>query len=237
MNERPRAMSQTRVVFERLRTAIVDGRLLPGSKLNIAALAEEIEVSAGAVREGLAMLEAEALVVSEPARGYRVSPVSAVELQDLVNARIEIEKLCLVEAIRHGDLAWEGGVVAASHRLSRIAERDADLPDRVNPEWAASHAEFHRALVAGCPNQWLLRMHEMLYQQSERYRQLSVPLAKLKRDVKAEHQALVDAVLNKDIRVAQELIEKHLGLTAQMLLNSPYLALSPAETQAQSPNG
>lgn len=237
MSERPKAMSQTRVVFEHLRTAIVDGLLLPGSKLNITALAEEIGVSAGAVREGLAMLEAEALVVSEPARGYRVSPVSAVELQDLVNARIEIEKLCLVEAIRHGDLAWEGGVVAASHRLSRIAERDAALPDRVNPEWAASHAEFHRALVAGCPNQWLLRMHEMLYQQSERYRQLSVPLAKVKRDVKAEHQALVDAVLGKDIRLVQELIEKHLGLTAQMLLNSPHLALSPAEIQAQGMNG
>ena len=41
-SERPRGMSQTRLVFERLRTAIVEGRLLPSSKLNIAALAEEL---------------------------------------------------------------------------------------------------------------------------------------------------------------------------------------------------
>ena len=92
MNEKTKGMSQTRQVFTELRAAIVGGRMLPGSKLNIAALADELDVSAGAVREGLAMLEAEALVVSEPARGYRVSPISETDLEELVKARIEIEK-------------------------------------------------------------------------------------------------------------------------------------------------
>jgi 3-hydroxy-D-aspartate aldolase len=178
MNEKTKGMSQTRQVFAELRTAIVGGRLLPGSKLNIAALAEELDVSAGAVREGLAMLEAEALVVSEPSRGYRVSPISPEDLDELIGARIEIEKLCLAEAIRHGDLAWEGSVVSAHHRLSRLAERDAAMPTVLSAEWTSSHADFHNALVSGCPNSWLLRMHQMLYQQSERYRQLSAPLGK-----------------------------------------------------------
>ena len=225
---RPKGMSQTRLVFEHLRTAIVGGRLLPGAKLNIAALAEEIEVSAGAVREGLAMLEAEALVVSEPARGYRVSPVSAVDLQDLVDARIEIEKLCVAEAIRHGDLAWEGAIVSAFHRLTRVAERDAQRPDHLNQEWAAVHADFHRALVSGCPNLWLLRLHDMLYQQSERYRQLSAPMAVVDRNVEAEHQGIVDAVLNRDIQAAQQRISVHLATTAKLLLSSPHLMVSPA---------
>ncbi len=225
MSERTKGMSQTRLVFERMRASIVGGRLLPGSKLNIAALAEEIGVSAGAVREGLAMLEAEALVVSEPARGYRVSPVSAVELRDLVKARIEVEKLCLAEAIRHGDLAWEGGIVSAFHRLTRVAERDEKHPTQLNGEWAAVHADFHRALVSGCPNQWLMRMHDMLYQQSERYRQLSAPLATVDRDVLSEHQAIVDAVLNRDIQAAQECMAEHLQATARMLLTSPKLSV------------
>jgi GntR family carbon starvation induced transcriptional regulator len=228
MNGRRKGMSQTRQVFERLRTAIVGGRLLPDSKLNIAALAEDIAVSAGAVREALAMLEAEALVVSEPARGYRVSPVSAVELQDLVKARIEVEKLCLAEAIRHGDLAWEGAIVSAFHRLTRVAERDAKQPKQLSEAWAAVHADFHRALVSGCPNQWLLRLHDMLYQQSERYRQLSAPLAAQDRDVLSEHQAIVDAVLNRDIQAAQERIAEHLQATARLLLASPRLALHAA---------
>ena len=218
MNERAKGMSQTRQVFGELRTAIVGGRLLPGAKLNIAGLAETLNVSAGAVREGLAMLEAEALVVSEPARGYRVSPVSEVELEDLVKARIEIEKLCIAEAIRHGDLAWEGSVVAAHHRLSRLDERDKQTPAVLSTEWTESHAQLHHALVAGCPNQWLLRMHQTLYQQSERYRQLSAPLATRKRNVKAEHQALVDAVLERDVQRAQTLIAEHLQTTGRVLL-------------------
>lgn len=218
MNEKTKGISQTRQVFAELRTAIVGGRLLPGSKLNIAALAEELDVSAGAVREGLAMLEAEALVVSEPARGYRVSPISPEDLEELVKARIEIEKLCLAEAIRHGDLAWEGSVVSAHHRLSRLAERDAAMPTVLSTEWTSSHAEFHNALVSGCPNGWLLRMHQMLYQQSERYRQLSAPLAKEARDVGAEHQALLDAVLNRDIQAAQTLMGEHLQTTGRVLM-------------------
>ncbi|MEZ2297327.1 GntR family transcriptional regulator [Variovorax sp. RCC_210] len=228
MNEKTKGPSQTRQVFAELRTAIVGGRLLPGSKLNIAALAEELDVSAGAVREGLAMLEAESLVVSEPSRGYRVSPISPEDLEELVKARIEIEKLCLAEAIRHGDLAWEGSVVSAHHRLSRQAERDAAMPTVLSAEWTSSHADFHNALVSGCPNSWLLRMHQMLYQQSERYRQLSAPLGKESRDVGAEHQALLDAVLNRDIQAAQVLMAEHLQTTGRLLM-SALKASVPAE--------
>lgn len=225
LNERMKGLSQTRLVFEYLRSAIIGGRLLPGSKLNIAALAEEIEVSAGAVREGLAMLEAESLVVSEPARGYRVSPVSMAELQDLVKARVEIEKLCLAEAVRHGDLAWEGEVVSAFHRLNRIAERDPAYPDLLNDEWVRAHRDFHRALVSGCPNQWLLRLHDMLFQQSERYRQLATPVTMAERDVHAEHQAIVNAVLGRDIEAAQQNIADHLQTTGKWLFKSSKLTI------------
>jgi GntR family carbon starvation induced transcriptional regulator len=220
-----RAKSQTRQVFERLRSDIITGKLLPDVKLNIAALAESLAVSAGAVREGLAMLEAESLVVSEPARGYRVSPVSVVELQDLVNARIEVEKLCIAEAIRHGGLQWEGAVVASYHRLSRISELDEAESAYVNPAWASAHGEFHRALISGCPNTWLRRLHETLYQQSERYRQLSAPLNTGERNVSAEHKAMLDAVLTHDVFQAQELMTQHLNATAKLLLKSPGLAV------------
>jgi len=159
----------------------------------------------------------------EPARGYRVSPVSALDLRNLVEARIQVEQLCLAEAIRHGDLAWEGRIVSALHRLTRIAEREAGQPRHLNREWAANHGEFHHALVSGCPNEWLLKMHQMLYQQSERYRFLTAPLAATERDVKAEHQAIVDAVLGRDIPTAQALIARHLDHTAQLLLDSPDL--------------
>jgi GntR family transcriptional regulator, carbon starvation induced regulator len=219
MAERQMSAGQARHVFEILRTRIVDGTAEPEARVNIALLAEEFAVSPGAVREALAMLEAEAWVVSEPAKGYRVSPVSEKALRDLVQARIEIEKLCLTEAIQHGDLAWEGAIVASFHHLSRVPERDSEISGKLNVEWVKSHAAFHNALVAGCPNDWLLRLHRMLYQQSERYRYLSVRVPNSKdRDVLSEHRALAEAVLNRDAEAAMRHIASHLQETANRVL-------------------
>ncbi len=67
-------------------------------------------------------------------------------------------------------------------------------------------------------------MHQMLYQQSERYRQLSAPLGATERDVLGEHQGLVNAVLNRDIATAQALIAQHLRTTAERVLSVPQLA-------------
>jgi DNA-binding GntR family transcriptional regulator len=197
---------------------------MPGRKLNIAACSHLQGVSPGAVREALAMLESEGLVVSEPQRGYRVSPISLDDMVQLVKARIDIEKLCLAEAIRHGDIEWESSIVAAFHRLSRVTQLDAADNKHLSPEWTAAHADFHKAIVAGCPNPWLLRMQTMLYQQSERYRQLSVPMAPVERDIHSEHKAILDALLRRDIEAVQKLITSHLQTTADMLLTSPVFA-------------
>lgn len=221
-NGKPILMNN-RLAYERMHADILSGRLLPGAKLNIAALAMENGVSAGAVREALAMLEADALVVSAPQRGYRVTAVSEEDLTQLVKARVQIEKLCLAEAIEQGDLAWEASLVAAFHRLTRLNERDQDDSKRLSPSWSEAHAQFHQAMVAGCPNVWLRRMHTMLYHQSERYRQLSVPLAVVDRDVQGEHEALLDALLRRDSADAQALIAQHLEKTASLLLASPLL--------------
>ena len=222
---RTKGVTQTRFVCERVREQILSCRRLPGAKLNIAALAGELHVSPGAVREALAMLESEAFVVSQPQRGYRVSPISIRSLKDLLEARIQIDSLCLSESIRHGDVEWESRIAAAWHRLSRVRERDDH--GLLNERWIEAHAEFHRALMAACPNEWLLRLREMLYHQSERYRRLTAPLVKTGRNVEGEHRELSDAVLQRDVRKALRLLNAHLQATARGLLRSPLLATDP----------
>ncbi len=229
--ESSKAPTQTRSAYEHLRGEILGGRLRPGHKLAVVALAANCDVSPGAIREALAMLEADSLVISTPQRGFRVSPASTRDLMHLSRARIEIEKICLAEAIASGDLNWESRVVASFHHLSRLpAQLDSHPQD---PAWIAAHAEFHRALVAGCPNPWLLKMHQMLYEHTERYRQLAAPLqSNSRRDVATEHQALLNAVLSKDIALAQTLIGAHLQTTVDLLLSSPNAHLlreEPAE--------
>jgi DNA-binding GntR family transcriptional regulator len=168
------------------------------------------------------MLQTEALVVAEAQRGFHVSPVSEKELRSITQARIEVEKWCLASAIAHGDLDWESRVVAAMHRLSHFGQ--AHPTGEHQEKWAQEHAEFHHALASGCDNEWLLRMRATLYEQSERYRWLSVSPQSQERDVLGEHQSLMAFTLKRDTAGATAVLERHLNETAQRLLASGFLA-------------
>lgn len=219
----PNKRTQAETACDLIRTEILDGRLPPGAKLNIKALEERFELSLGAVREALSRLGAEGMVIGESHRGYRVSPVSKNELLDLTRARIELECLCLGQAMRHGDVEWETRIVAAAHRMERLESQASDLEVRSTKTWNDAHGEFHEALVSACPNQWLLRMRQMLYEQSERYRRLSVPLSTDERNVPDEHRQITEAALRRDQASAYQAVEKHLFATAQIILRSPLL--------------
>ena len=214
----PAGATQSQRVYRLLRDEILVCGLAPGSKLNIAHLAKGHDASLGSVREALAMLEKEGLVVFEPQKGYAVTPVSSADLLDITLARIEIEKACLASSIAHGDIEWESSLVASFHRMSRIGTK-ADVLHHADTGWIDAHGGFHAALVAACRSQRLLVMRALLYEQSERYRRLSVSFS-VERDVETEHRALLEAALDRDTAKAQQLIEAHIKGTAEALIDA-----------------
>ncbi len=212
--------NMTQGAYDDLRAELLTCRIMPGSRLKIQELCERFSVSLGAIREALSRLSSEGLVVAEPQRGFRATPISAADLQDLTMTRVELDQICLRRAIALGTVEWEARLVAAAHRLGRTAERAAEDPARSNDEWAEAHAAFHLALIDGCASPWLIHLHSQLYAQSERYRRLSVPLADGKRDVGREHQDLVDAVLARDAELAVKLLTEHSNATTRILLQA-----------------
>jgi DNA-binding GntR family transcriptional regulator len=215
-----RGASLTQVAYERIRSDLLACRLKPGERLRINDLCSALDVSLSAVREALSRLSAEGLVVAEPQRGFRVAPISGAELRDMTAVRIEIEAKCLARAITAGDIAWEERVVAAHHRLVRTPEREAGDADRLSDDWSDAHAGFHRALVAACDSPILLELREILYARSERYRRLSVPLSRNTRVIKREHEDIMQAVLARDSDRAVALLETHLQLTSDYVLDA-----------------
>lgn len=219
--------SLTQDAYERLRADLLACRLRPGVRLKISELCQTLSVSLSAVREALSRLTSEGLVVAEPQRGFRVAPISAEELRDLTAVRAQIEGMCLERAIAVGDVDWESRLVAAFHRLSRTPEREPGDPQRMNEAWSAAHAAYHEALVGACDSPWLLRLRALLYAQSERYRRLSVPLAKIARDLNREHQDIMEAALARDAERARTLMTQHITLTTCVLLEQSWLAEAP----------
>jgi GntR family transcriptional regulator, carbon starvation induced regulator len=219
-------LTQADAVRHGIRTEILQGSLRPGEKLNIKAQEQRFGVSLGAIREALSGLVAEGLVVVEAHRGYHVMPVSREDLLDMTETRVEIESLCLRKAIELGDVEWESRIVAAGHRLDRLWD-SPNLADTLRgPAWSQAHGEFHRALAAGCASPWLMKVRELLFAQSERYRLISVQVdydPNELRDVRREHRELMDVALRRDVRKAMELIRDHLMRTTKTVLRSPLL--------------
>lgn len=221
--ERPRSL--TSAVQERLRADILSTRLLPGQKLHIAGLAKQFSVSLAAVREALSRLVADGLVQASDQRGFRVSPVSLADLIDVTRTRIDIEGLALRRSIEFGDQAWLDMVQAAHERLRAVPYRYPDEPGVHYEEWVVRHRAFHRALVNACGSQWLLGFRDVLHEQSERYRRLSISDPAMARDVEAEHAAIVEAVMRRDAEAAVDALAGHFSTTMHFVeQNAPKIA-------------
>ncbi|ADI04435.1 transcriptional regulator, GntR family protein [Streptomyces bingchenggensis BCW-1] len=89
-------------VFQALMTLLMDHDLEPGTKLSIAGLARQLDVSQTPVREALARCESEGLVVRRPNAGYLVAPLlGRTGLDDLYDIRLLLEPAA-AENARHG---------------------------------------------------------------------------------------------------------------------------------------
>jgi DNA-binding GntR family transcriptional regulator len=222
-DDRPRSL--TSAVQERLRADILSTRLLPGQKLHIAGLAKQFSVSLAAVREALSRLVADGLVQASDQRGFRVSPVSLADLADVTRTRVDIEGLALRRSIAQGDQAWLDHVKTSHDRLRAVPYRYPDEPGVHYDEWVVRHGVFHRALVAACGSQWLLGFRDVLHEQSERYRRLSIRDVTRTRDVEAEHAAIVEAVIRRDADAAVDALARHFNVTMRFVeQNAPEIA-------------
>jgi len=206
------ARSLTESAYLRLRRDIIEGRHSPGEKLRIEHLKDVYQVSAGTLREALALLVSDSLVISQAQRGFRVAPMSLDDLIDITRTRTLLECAALRESIQLGDDEWEARVVSSYHKLSRAEARLASDIVKTFTEWEQRNQEFHEALVSACPSPWILRFRALLYQQSHRYRWISAVRTEVSGAVHEQHQMIYEATLRRDVEHADQVLSEHLQL-------------------------
>jgi DNA-binding GntR family transcriptional regulator len=143
------AQTHTVRVQEALRTAILEGRLEPGTRLRAETLADRLRSSRTPVREALLLLAQEGLVEIEPRRGATVRTFDAADLADLYEVRGLIEPhAAALAAQRTGEA-----------QLARLTEihQDSLTHDAADEDSVAAlvglNEQFHRVIVeaAGSP--------------------------------------------------------------------------------------
>jgi DNA-binding GntR family transcriptional regulator len=207
-------------VYARLRADVLSCRYQPGERLLIGPLSKGFAVSAIAVREALSRLVADGLVVVEDQRGFRVSPLSLADLHDVTHTRIELECLALRRSIARGNQAWRSTLETAWKDLE-AAPHLAPGEDHLHHEiWSRMHARFHAALVAACGLDWLLRFRTILFEQSDRYRRISLAVTPAGRDTRAEHRAIFEATMDGDAETAAERLALHFERTAKAIMGA-----------------
>jgi GntR family transcriptional regulator, carbon starvation induced regulator len=195
----------TQSVYAQLRADILSGRMRPGEKIR-----------AAAVRK-LNRLLAEGFVALEEQKGFRVAPVSAEELKELVKTRCWIDGLAIRESIEQFDLAWEENLILALHHLSRTHRGESGQSE--NSEWESRHKDFHLALIGGCGSRWIKRISSQLFDAADRYRLLALEQV-LERNELQEHRDLVDACINRDADRAIALLDHHYTQTFEAIANT-----------------
>jgi DNA-binding GntR family transcriptional regulator len=190
-----------------LREDILAGVILPGTKLQVRELCNRFGMSVSPVREALNQLAAHGLVQHSEQRGFTVASMDVADLTDLTLARVALNEIAVRDAIAHGDAKWEEDVLLAHHRLSRM-ERSAN-----SAEWETLHRRFHQALIAACRSKRIITYCEQLFDMADRYRIVSRLKSSKPRDINAEHEGIMHAVMTRNADEAARLLREHVETT------------------------
>ena len=176
----------------------------PDERLNIDALARTLGVSPTPVREALARMEAEDLVVKEPRRSYAVAPLIGLDdLRALIDFRLLIEPAAAATAAlkAHPDQA---AALRTFARSGGAGDNDATA-NRLDMIYDAS---FHDQIAELGGNPWLrdalarLRSHLHMYRLYHHAQQAAA--------TKPEHVAIAKAIASRDPDAAEDAMRLHL---------------------------
>lgn len=208
------APTTTQRIVDSITAAIVERRLMPGTKLAEQRLADIFSVSRTVVRQALNQLSRDRLITLEPARGAFVATPSVEEAHQVFELRQLLEGAMmrlLVERITKAQIAELRAHLKAEQEaiaLNHVAERTRLL------------AHFHSLLARMTGNQVLEDLQADLLSRSSLI-SLMYQSSQSAAESSAEHKAIVDALERRQLQVAIDLAESHIEQVERNLRLDP----------------
>ncbi|MCC3866073.1 GntR family transcriptional regulator [Terrisporobacter petrolearius] len=202
------------VVFENLRTAILEGNLKAGQRLMEVQLAEQLGVSRTPIREAIRKLELEGLVVMLPRKGAYVANMSFKDLIDVLEIRASLEGLAASlasERLREEDIA----------ELERVAKefeksvRETDIDNVLKKD-----VEFHEKIFLMANNKKLYHLITSLWEQVHRFRVTYVSNYEASLSLVDEHNRILEAIKSGDSELAKKYATEHIELAEQFFMEN-----------------
>ena len=194
----------TQRIADSITTAIVERRLMPGTKLAEQKIADVFKVSRTLVRQALMQLSRDKLITLEPARGARVAEPGIEEARQVFDARNLLEAAMIKRAASELTLAQIAELRAHLRAEADAVKRSTDVPGRTR-----LLADFHVVIARMLGNEVLADMLGDLVSRCSLIA-LMYQSAHSAEHSFDEHVAIVDALEKRDARAAVKLMEAHL---------------------------
>jgi len=189
--------------YLRLRGWILSGRLAPRQRLDQEGLAKELGISRIPLRQALARLAAEGLVVDRPHQRWVVTEISLPNLRDVYSGREAMEVMLAEQATAMVD-ADQIEVIGSILEEQRSALARGDLDGA-----RALDRRFHHALYQCAEMPRSLEVLETLRTHSDRYILMFLSDPDRAKAALLEHEAIVTALRAADPDAVSEATRGH----------------------------
>ncbi|MDQ3413089.1 MAG: GntR family transcriptional regulator [Chloroflexota bacterium] len=194
---------------------IHQGALRPGDRVSEAAIARELGISRGPVREAMSRLDHEGLVVRRPRRGAVVAQLTAKDLGDIAAVRQLIEghaARCACQRLTPTDATELERLIAAMRATARAGRWT---------ETASLNARFHQTVVRIADNTLLSKVWQTLHPLAWLLAPAVSPHTPHDIDsLVARHQALLAALQAGDPDRAEAAFREHVLRAARLTRQS-----------------
>lgn len=206
--------SLTAMVRERLEKMIVGGEVKGGERLNENALAAELGISRGPVREATRLLAEAGMVTIVPKRGVFVREISLEDVLHVYDVRTGLARVAGRLAAVRATSTHIASLRALWEAMEQArAEEESDSYYDIN-------REFHALTVAISGNRRLIDFHETTEREVFLFLRRGVQgRSRLDRS-NAQHREILDAIAAGDEQAAAEACERHVVTGKQRMLDS-----------------
>ncbi|MEH7383400.1 GntR family transcriptional regulator [Bacillus sp. JJ1533] len=222
------------MIYQILREEILNGQYKFGEKLVISRLAIRFESSEIPVREAINLLESEKLIEFKPHVGAVVSTLSAKDIREIFELRVELEGLATrlaVEALTEENFS----------ELRKILDDSVQaFKDKDYIRFEELNVAYHNKIYSACNNQLLIRTIDDLWSNTKRYPSLFKGNDEHIQASIHEHEDIYRALLRKDGMLSESYMIKHktragreiLRLTQQEFYDKLHARLIPKSSNS-----
>jgi len=190
--------------YRALWNGIVSGDIEPGVQLRPDTIADQLDISTTPVREALHRMEGDGLVMKLPYRGWFVREFTEQEVRELYEMRAALESFSVrlaCERISAEELTW----LREHQSVGEAALKTGDME-----AYRIYNRDLHAAIMDAARNAYLSFAMGQLSLQSQVLVARTIRLVGRPSRAIEEHRELIDLIAARQVKAAQELMERHI---------------------------